>query len=260
MLWVLFAEIGLLILLGIPAVLVYKRWVRWVDRLSPYQRPFEHSRRFGVRSWAARAFVVTSSPIAVKERINALGEITLENLLKREEDKSSLLSMATMFGKSSFPTGIQVEWLDQETADLRARMYADWPENLEDSVRLPLRQRQMLAEHAVIYIKPEDDRCTKIEYEIEKPMWVYILSGALILLALWTAWGASNLVRILTPSHLQSALLPWLYVNTAVFGAALACVIGTILPILKLQSISLFDNVIAGFGEIISPRNHHFQK
>lgn len=256
LLWVLLAELGFLLVLGIPAAAVYKRWVRWVNRLLPYQFNFERPRRFGARSWAARAFVVTSSPSVVKERLNALCEITLENILSREEGKPSLFSVAAMFGQKIFPTGIQVEWLDEETADLRARMYADWPDNLEDSVKLPLKQRQMLAEHALIYIKQENSGCTRIEYEIEKPSWFYIMSGAMILLALWTAWGASNLARILTPAAHQSALLPWLFVNTIAFGIALALVIGMVLPILRLQSISLFDNVIAGFGEFTRSGNY----
>ena len=82
---------------------------------------------------------------------------------------------------------------------------------------------------------------------METPAWIYVVSGALFVLVLWATW------MVWDPLHRARPWLSlwWLELNSVVIFAPLVYMVTRIL---RLQSISLIDNVISAFGPM-TPRS-----
>jgi hypothetical protein len=193
----------------------------------------------------------------VKAKLDVLPEISTETLLF---DPSSSGAAGSGSGRSRSPfsalwglfpgkklsTGIEIEWLDDQTADIHALQYSDWPDNPEDEANLPMKQRQRLADHLMIYVEPTSDNGTRISYELEVPAWIYVLSGAIVVFLLWIAWAVSGLVA--------DKGYAWIRWDAAVLWFPLTWIATRIIVVFRLQSISLLDNVISTFGSM-DPRH-----
>ena len=68
-------DIIILVGIGIPIFLLHRRWHGWVGREPANDRPVPGRRRFGLRSWAARSFVLDKPVAHVKEQIDGLPEM-----------------------------------------------------------------------------------------------------------------------------------------------------------------------------------------
>lgn len=246
MIYLFLAELGFAIIIGIVGSVFVSRWKTWVERLSPYQYPYDKPKEYGRRSWVARSFLLTSPFNEVKSRLNALQEVTLDQLLAQKTAQTSMLHMASMLGKTSFPTGIEIRWLSDQKAELSARQYADWPRVLDDSVSLPLKQRQLTAERAILHIVPEDG-CTRIYYELLVPNWVYVLLGMVVTFVIWAGWIMKQAVaRFGSPDMMET----WFVGTQIAYFALLAFLFSRTIQVMRFQSISLFDGVIGSLGEL----------
>lgn len=152
--------------------------------------------------------------------------------------------MAFMMGLRKFPSGITVEWLDRQTADVRARQYSDWPPSMIDGSHLPLRQRQRLAEHLILHVEPTVEGMTSISYELERPMWVYVMVTAAVLLSAWLTWGILSFGWARSMQILHCILL-WSSAGLAIVYA---------MRILRLQSVGLLDAIISTLGPLENRR------
>ena len=117
-------DIALLLIVGVPVLLIYRSWARWVDRLADRLWPFEKPRRFGLRSWAARSFVLNTPAEEVRRRLNELTEMEwsetgLGSSKAREVISSGLAALSPLLGVRKVSTGVEVEWLDDQTAAWR---------------------------------------------------------------------------------------------------------------------------------------------
>jgi len=259
MLWIVLADIALLLGVGAPIFLVYRRWKRWVDRLSDYAESFEKPRRFGFRSWAARSFVLDITAEQIKQQLDSLTELTLEEATSivasrgpskaRQAGRFSFAGLASLSGQQTFPTGIEVDWTDSETAELQTQSYADWPLNPEDDARLPAKQRQMLFRHAVIHAEPQGEGRSRVSYELEVPIWAYVMSGMILLLIGWAGWILWHVFA--AQAHIDPLATRLEQLNITLIGAALAWISTRMIGVLRLQSISLFENVISTFGRLV---------
>ena len=260
---ILLIDIILLAAFGVPVYLACRKWTEWTSRLSDMVQPFEKPRRFGRRSWAARSFVLDAPADKIRQDLNALTEMEWTSApsepsrqSKAGDDISTgLMAVAPLFGSRTVPTGVEIEWLDDETAELHARQHADWPSIPEDEVRLPFKQRQRLAERVMLHIVPLPDGRTRISYELRTPDWVYVMGGTAFLAALWISWGLWELqsVRLFAELTRQYGLKPeWLLWNTATFWILAAWMVTYIARLIRLQNISLLDGVISTFGQTSS--------
>lgn len=257
---ILIIEIIVLLALGVPIFLACRRWAEWVDRLSDRLWPFEKPKRFGRRSWAARSFVLEASAEDVVRRIDGLTEMACDSAASARPESaragdavsSQFLAMAPMLGKQTIETGIEIEWLDEQTAEMEARQYADWPATAEDDAQLPFKQRQRVVEQAVLYIEPMSGNRTRVSYELRVPDWIYVMAGAALVLAAWLTWGLWELqaVELFGSLARHYGLEPqWLLWNTAALWILLGWMVPHVARLIRLQSVSLLDNVIATFGE-----------
>jgi hypothetical protein len=183
----------------------------------------------------------------VTDRLNALQEITLGELSDRAQEKPAVLSLAGILGKQTFATGIELRWLDGETAELRARQYADWPESPGDHAALPWKQGQLLAERALLHISRRPDGCTRVDYELYVPTWVYVMAVAMALLVLWGASCLQDSVVRLAGLHGASL---WFRTSQIAYAVLLAWLLTRLIPMLRLQSVSLFDSLGGSLGEM----------
>jgi len=253
-------DIALLLIIGVPILLIYRSWARWVDRLADRLWPFEKPRRFGLRSWAARTFVLNTPADEVRRRLNELTEMEwsetgLESSKAREVLSSGLAALSPLLGVRKVSTGIEVEWLDHQTVELHARQYADWLPTPEDDTRLPFKQRQRVAERALLHIEPAPGGRTRVSYELRAPVWIYVMSAAITLSIAWISWGVWEYQRGAffaewAPRH--GINTTWALWNAAVFWIPLAWVATRISKVIRLQNISLLDNVISTFGQMTS--------
>lgn|GEM_PF-3474352 len=239
-------EVLLASLIALFGSAVIARWKHWVNRLSPYEYPYEKPREFGRRTWVARSFLLTSPVKEVRERLDAMQRITLTELAGRKDAQSSTLYMAAMLGRTTFPTGIQVTWLNEEKAEVQAQQYADWPENPDDTANLPLKQRQLLAERGIFHLTHQDG-CTRIHYELLIPPWIYVMTAAILISVVWFGWCLIEGLPRLLGYHSAST---WFVLVQVAYLAIFTMLALRITTIMKLQSISLFDNVVASLGEL----------
>ena len=232
---VIILNILLAVVIGVPIFRALRLWEEWVKQSSMLVRPFTWTKRFGWRSWASRGFVLNTSPEDVVAKINLLPEKDwTTNQSNTTIGDSDMAALAPMLGKTKFETGIKVEWIDDKTVELRAWQHADWPVLREDVKHLPLRQRQRLAEHVILHVEPDGSGKTRVGYEVELPAWVLVAAAATLLLMGWIA-------RMTVVLHLIPLLL------NLVFISLFAVWFGRIL---KLQNISLLDNLVSTFGPI----------
>ena len=148
---------------------------------------------------------VLDKPVAhVKEQIDGLPEMLYPEaaaMIAIRGRTSNFMALAPLAGKQVFETGIEIEWLTHDTVEIRAHSYADWPLNALDDAALPAKQHQMVFEHAILHIEPHGEKQTRVSYELQTPVWTYLLSGAIILLVVWLAW---LIRRTLGPSAASS--------------------------------------------------------
>lgn len=235
-------DIVILTAIGIPIFLVYRRWHGWVEREPANDRPFSGRRRFGLRSWAARSFVLDKPVEHVREAIDRLPEMSYPEaaaIVEARGRTSSFMALATLTGKQVFETGIETEWLTQDTLEIRAHSYADWPMNALDRAELSAKQHQMLFEHAILRVERSDEAVTRVSYELETPAWAYLLYGAIILFVLWIAWLIG---RTLAPAAYVARM------NLAGMAVLVVWVLTRVTEVLRLQSIALMDSVLGTFG------------
>lgn len=249
---ILLIDILLILGLGVPVFVFRRKWDSWADRTSHQRKPFKGRRRFGLRSWAARSFILDTPREEVVCRINTLTEM---DWTASPGDETGLGALAPMLGNRKIETGIKIDWLDDETAEFQARQHAEWPPMPDDGSHLPLRQRQRLAERVMLHVSPESGGRTRVSYELQLPSWVLITSAAAVVLLAWITWGLWALqsydlyTQILNRHGLQPA---WLLRNTAVLWVLTAWVLHNLMRIFRLQNISLLDNLIATFGPVTS--------
>ena len=168
-------------------------------------------------------------------------------------DQPGLAAIAPMLGKTRFETGIQVEWIAPDTADLRSTPYADWPELREDWERLPFKQRQRLAEHFLLHVESRPGDKTFVGYELQFPAWAMVAVGAGVALLAWLTWqaGVFQGTRTFQALSEQWGLNGGCMWRSIVFLWALALYAAAkLLRILKLQNTSLIDNLMSTFGPI----------
>lgn len=243
--------------LALPIHYLYKKWGDWVNQKSRLLRPFEYELIFGRRSWVARSFDIDSPIEFVRDKINALRKISLESLMFDAEKSKSISPLVTIAGEREYDTGIEISWIDENTAIIKARQYADWPANEEDDVHLPAKQRQRLVERLVIHLKPIGFDKTRVSYEMEIPVWIYVLNIAIVLLVIAAAWAMLQFqmrdafVKAAGKNH------AFIVINTTILWIAIAYISTRITGVFRLQSISLIDNVIATFGRIVSDDDNH---
>lgn len=235
-------DIIILVGIGIPIFLLDRKWQGWVGRQPANDRPFPGRRRFGLRSWATRSFVLDKPVKHVKELIDGLPEMSYAEaaaMIGVRGRTSSFMALAPLTGKQVFETGIETEWLTHDTVEIRAHSYADWPLNALDDAPLPARQHQMVFEHAVLHVAPHGEKQTRVAYELETPVWTYLLSGAIILLVVWIAWLVR---RTLGPAADVERM------NLAAMAVLTAWALTRVTEVLRLQSIGLMDSVVRTFG------------
>lgn len=247
---ILLVDVILVLAVGLPIFLACRRWAEWVDRLSDRLQPFERPRRFGRRSWAARSFVLKTP---ADEVVRSVDTLTEAEWTASEDNPFSAL--APMLGSEKVPTGIEIEWLDGETASLHARQYADWPHTPEDERRLPFKQRQRLAENVLLYIEPLADENARVSYELQFPAWIYVIYAAVLLFMLWATWCVAECQDSAPCARLAGRYgleLGWLLWNMAVPWILVVWAVVNAVRLLRLQNISLLDNVISTFGSMAS--------
>ncbi len=240
-------DILILLAVGVPIALLHRKWREWVDREPQNIWPFDGTRRFGLRSWAARSFVIDKPIAHVKELIDGFPEINYAEAAAMVSARGSAVSgsfmaLAPLTGRQVFETGIETEWIAPDTVEIRARAYADWPVNALDSADLPAKQHQMTFEYALLHVKPHQENGTRVSYELQAPPWVYMLVAAIVLLVGWAAW---MLWRALGPDSavekanfgLMAVLTAWLLTSTA--------------SVLRLQSVALMDSVVRTLGPLV---------
>ncbi len=240
-------DILILLAVGVPIALLHRKWRAWVDREPQYAWPFDRPRRFGLRSWAARSFVLDKPVERVKELIDGLPEMDYAEAAamvgaRGSAVSGSFMALAPLAGRQVFETGIETEWTAPDTAELHARAYADWPVNVLDSADLPAKQHQMTFEHALLHVQPHQENKTRVSYELQAPPWVYMLVAAIVLLVGWAAW---MLWRALGPESavekinlgLMAVLTGWLLASSA--------------SVLRLQSMALMDSVVRTVGPLV---------
>ncbi len=235
-------DIIILVAVGIPIFLLYRRWHAWVEREPASDRPFQGRRRFGLRSWAARSFVLDKPVAHVKEMIDSLPEMSYAEaaaMIEARGRTGSVMALAPLTGKQVFETGIEIDWLTHDTVEIRAHSYADWPLNALDDAALPAKQHQMLFEHAILRVEPDGEKHARLDYELRTPVWTYLLCGAIILLVVWIAWLIG---RTLAPAADIARM------NLAGMAVLTAWVITRVTEVLRLQSIGLMDSIIRTFG------------
>jgi hypothetical protein len=186
---------------------------------------------------------VLDKPVAhVKEMLDGLPEMSYEEAAAMIEVRGrtgSFMALAPLTGKQVFETGIETEWLAPDTVELRAHSYADWPLNALDDAPLPARQHQMVFEHAVLRVEPHGEAQTRVSYELQTPVWTYLLSGAIILLVIWVAW---LIRRTLGPAADIERM------NLAGMAVLTAWVLTRVTEVLRVQSIGLMDSIVRTFG------------
>ena len=235
-------DIIILLAVGVPIAVLHRKWRAWVDRQSANLRPFREKRRFGLRSWAARSFVLEKPVEHVREMIDDLSEMSYAEaaaMVQVRGRPSNFMALAPLTGKQVFETGIETEWLSHDTAEIGSHSYADWPLNATDEGTLPAKQHQMVFEHAFLRVEPHDEGQTQVSYELETPAWVYLLYVAIVLLVAWVTWLVG---RALDPvEQLQRT-------NLALMALLTTCGLARMASVLRLQSIALMDSVIRTFG------------
>lgn len=229
--------------------LVYQRWDRWVGRLSPFVWPFRRRKRFGLRSWATRAFLLNTSADEIRRHLDLLPEISAESLMyqRAADDPSGISALFGMFPGRRFPTGIEIEWLNADTLEIHCKPYADWPASHEDQAPLPLKQRQRLADHMLLYLEPQPLGGSRVSYELQTPAWFYIALAAASAMALWIAWAISTYSFAHTLFS-GTGVSPRYWLPIGILWAP--AIVG-VARILRLQSVSLMDSVVSTFGELI---------
>ncbi|MHB1458079.1 MAG: hypothetical protein ACYC0V_14310 [Armatimonadota bacterium] len=251
--------IDMLLILGfaLPVRYLYLKWNEWVSRKEPYMRAFIHEKRFGWKSWVRRSFQINASMEEVHKHVNDLSEMSIETLLFDPVKSKTMSPILAAMPNRKFATGIEINWLNPNAVEINARQYADWPANEEDDINLPIKQRQRLVEHLVFYIEPGELNTTKISYEMETPVWIYVMLTSIILLLIAATWGMLNLQ--MTEAFIKAAGKnhKMIIVNTSILWIPLAAITTRILSVFRLQSISLIDNVISTFGKMIpvNPKN-----
>lgn len=241
MLLMILIDIVILLAVGIPILVLYRKWHAWAER-DRTARLLQGRRRFGFRSWAARSFVIDAPIERVKEAIDGLPEMSYAEaaaMIERRGRAANFMALAPLTGKQVFETGIETEWIAPDTVEVRAHSYADWPINALDDADLPARQYQMMFEHAVVHIGRSGESRTKVSYELETPVWAYLLSGALVLLVGWVAW---LIWRMLPPDADIGRT------NIAVMSVLAAWVLTRLTEVLRMQSVALMDGIVATFG------------
>ncbi|MHB0999497.1 MAG: hypothetical protein ACYC27_09645 [Armatimonadota bacterium] len=258
MIFILIAiDILLLLAFAFPVYYLRKIWNDWVNNKSEFLRPYTEPLQFGRRSWASRSFVLNTSVDEVRRHIDELPEINMDAILNDPSKASSVSPLLYVLPNKIQPTGIEVKWINANTVDIHARQYSDWPSNPEDDTPLPMKQRQRLVEHLVIHVQPESGNRTKISYELEIPSWIYVVTGAIILLLLAATWGMLDyqlgeaFQSMASGQGYNTSLIIW---NTALLWVPLAWIATRITQVFRLQSISLIDNVISTFG-VMMPKD-----
>lgn len=239
-------DIVILLVVGIPILVLYRKWQAWVERDQRLIRPFDRQKRFGLRSWATRSFVLEAPIEHVKELIDGLPEMSYADaaaIISSRGRSSNFMALAPLTGKQVFETGIQTEWIAPDTVEIRAHPYADWPLNVLDDAELPAKQHQMVLEHALLYVEPNGEKRTLVSYELETPAWTYLLSGALVLLVGWVAW---LVWRTLGPGAYADRM------NLLIMAVITIWVLTRVIDVMRLQSVGLMDGVIRTFGSPIS--------
>lgn len=242
MLLTILIDILILLAVGVPILVLYRRWHAWVERDPHHVRPVRGTKRFGFRSWAARGFVLDTPIEHVKKLIDGLPEMQYAEaaaIVSVRGRTGNFMALAPLAGKQVFETGIETEWIAPDTVDLRAHSYADWPLNALDNAELPLKQYQMTLEHAVLQVEPHGERQTRVSYELETPGWAYMLSVAIILLIGWVAWLVWRTLRPVTDFET---------LNLAVMAVLTTLVLTRVTEVLRLQSIGLMDSIVRTFG------------
>ena len=97
----------------------------------------------------------------------------------------------------------------------------------------------MVFEHAILHVEPRGEKQTRVAYELETPVWTYLLSGAIILLVVWVAW---LIRRTLGPSADIERM------NLAGMAVLVAWTLTRVTEVLRLQSIGLMDGIVGTFG------------
>ncbi len=235
-------DIIILAAIGLPIALLCRRWQAWINRGPRTLRPFRAARRFGLRSWAARSFVLDTPPERVKERIDDLPEMSYADaaaLIAARGRTASFMALAPLAGKQVFETGIETDWIAPDTVEIRAHSYADWPLNALDDAELPAKQYQMMFERAIVRVERHGENRARVSCELETPVWAWMLSGAIALLVGWAAW---MVWRSLSPGAGAERA------NTAIMAALTAWTATRVTELLRLQSIALMDSVVRTFG------------
>jgi hypothetical protein len=236
-------DILILCCIGIPLFLAYRKWKQWVHQLSTYLVSFKSRKRFGWRSWVARSFLLDASTTEVVRGIDRLTQQDWFSALTELSVRNPYLAaMLPFVGRSEIPTGIEVEWLSEQTAMVKARQYSDWPRAAEPSTLLPFRQNQLVAREFLLHVESEVDNGTRVSYEVKTPTWLYILLGAI---ALFTFWFG-QLCWEYQVGH--GARIPLVLLNTLVLGVSFLWMSILCVKILTFQSICLLDGVIHTFG------------
>lgn len=243
-------DIILILCFALPIKYLYEKWGNWVNQKAELLREYEYEKMFGRRSWATRSFEIDSSIELVRKKINSLPEISMEALLYDPHKSKNLSPFITLAGDRTFATGIDIEWIDSNTVIINAQQYSDWPANPEDDINLPAKQRQRLAEKLVFHLKSIGTDHTLISYEMETPIWIYVLNTAIVLLLIAAAWGMlqfqNNDAFIKAAGKNHSIIVA----NTAILWIPIAWISTRIAGVFQLQSISLIDNVISTFGKM----------
>lgn len=233
---------------GVQVSLAYRKWTQWVDRMSTRVCVFDKPRRFGWRSWIARSFILDTPIAEVIRRINQLTEQEWPASTRAQHSTQSYLSaIAALMSAGKVPTGIEVEWIDGNTARITARQYADWPELVCHDETLPFRQNQLTVRDLFVYVEENPAGGTKLSYEAQTPIWLFVLLAAIMLFVVWIAkalwWFQLSHHAATVLTHLNVLILV-----TILLWIALLCV-----RVLKLQSVSLLDRVVYNLGNMRNP-------
>jgi len=230
---------------GVQVCLAYRKWSQWIDRISTRASVFDKPRRFGWRSWIARSFILDTPTAEVVKRINELTEQEWPaNTTAQHSSQSYLSAIAPLISAGKVPTGIEVEWIDSNTARIMARQYADWPELVCCDKALPFRQNQLTVRDLFVYVEENPGGGTKLSYEAQTPIWLFALLGTIVLFIVWIAralWWfqvSRHATKVLTPLNVLVLVI-------ILFWIALLCV-----RVLRLQSVSLLDSLVYSLGNM----------